>query len=286
MATTWLDPASGDRVRWISRKECGLPRSRAPGGAFTREHGIAHHGVGRGNSLPLRDAMAIWRGYHRYHTRDRGWTDIGYSDGWCDAPDVGGAVLEGRHWGRDGGHTQNGGNTQGYACCYIGDGREPVADTAWRAWRAWLYDGIVNGAFIDPPTLTDHNDWYRKLCAGPEIRGPLHERSHLDRMEPEEDELAKISDENQELLEAMANDMRRDGVEASSLSFVTRAFRAARRQLHEHRDDFDPRDADQVGVRWADRANAGERVRAVAESKDFGLAELVGKCADLVRRSE
>lgn len=189
MATTWLDPASDERVRFVSRKECGLPRSRAPAGSFTRPHAIAHHGVGRGNGLPLREAMAIWRGYHRYHTRNRGWTDIGYSCGWADAPDVGGAVLEGRHWGKDGGHTQNGGNTRGYACAYIGDGREPVADTAWRAWRAWLHEGITAGALSSPPKISGHDDWYPKLCPGSQVKAELHERSQLDRMASEEDEL-------------------------------------------------------------------------------------------------
>lgn len=286
MATTWLDPASGERVRWISRKECGLPRSRAPSGAFAREHAIAHHGVGRGNGLPLREAMAIWRGYWRYHVKNRGWTDIGYSAGWADAPDVGGAVLEGRHWGRDGGHTQNGGNTRGYACAYIGDGREPVADTAWRAWRAWLYDGLYHGALSDPPTLTDHNDWYRKLCAGPEIRGPLHERSHLDRMEPEEDELVEIDKQTQKWLQQFADESRQAGMTPASFRFWHRAWLALRRQTTAHHSDIEAGDADSLGVRIADGANSGHRVKQVAQEKGFSLSEFVGKAADLVRRSE
>lgn len=194
----WLtDPATGERVRFVPRKECGLPASRAPKGAWEREHAIAHHGVGRGNGVPLRECMAIWRGYWRYHVEDKGWNDIGYSSGWGDAPDVGGAVLEGRWWGNDGAHTQNGGNRLGYAGCYIGDGREAVADSAWRAWRAWLAEGIRVGAFPSDPELSDHNDWFRKVCAGPKIRSVLHAKSRFTRtpepnLDDPEDDMIRI----------------------------------------------------------------------------------------------
>jgi hypothetical protein len=178
MAKTLTDPATGAKVRHVTRAEAGLPRkSGAPHGQMLRPHGIAHHGVGRGNGLPLSTVKAIWRGYHRFHTGNKGWRDIGYTAGWADAPDAGGAILEGRGWGRDGAHTQRGRNKDGYACSYVGDGRQPIVDTAWRAWRAWLWHGQRQGALPDDPKISGHSDWWSKLCPGPHIINPLHDKS-------------------------------------------------------------------------------------------------------------
>lgn len=178
MARTLRDPATGGQVRHVTRREAGLPRSSgAPRGQMVRPHAIAHHGVGRGNGLSLSAVKAIWRGYHRFHTGKHGWTDIGYTAGWADAVDVGGAVLEGRGWGRDGAHTQRGRNKDGYACSYVGDGRQPVAATAWRAWRAWLWHGQRQGALPENVELSGHSDWWSKLCPGPHIINQLHAKS-------------------------------------------------------------------------------------------------------------
>lgn len=189
MAKTLTDPVSGQKVRLVSRKEAGLPkRSRAPTGIFRREHAICHHGVGRGEGLSLSEIKALWRGYHRYHTQDHGWSDIGYSFGFADAPDVGGAILVGRSWGRNGAHTQNGGNSRGYACCYVGDGRYTQGrDSSWRAWRAWLLEGIDRNAFADPPKISGHSDWYPKSCPGSQIKNALHRKSKLDAWEEDDD---------------------------------------------------------------------------------------------------
>jgi hypothetical protein len=190
MTKTLTDPATGAQVRHVTRREAGLPRRKGvPRGQMLRPHGIGHHGVGRGNGLSLSAVMAIWRGYHRYHVRKKGWTYCGYTAGWADCPDIGGAVLDARGWKRDGAHTQRGRNKDGYACCYIGDGRNPIADTAWRAWRAWLWHGIRQGAFPDDLRLSGHSDWWDKLCPGPEIIGSLEERSRFDQPANEGDEM-------------------------------------------------------------------------------------------------
>jgi hypothetical protein len=178
MAKTLTDPATGAQVRYVTRRKCGLPsRKGVPRGQMLRPHGIGHHGVGRGNGLSLSAVMAIWRGYHRYHVQKKGWSYSGYSHGWADAPDVGGAVLDARGWGRDGAHTQRGRNRDGYACSYVGDGRQPIADTAWRAWRAWLWHGQRQGAFPQDVEISGHSDWWSKLCPGPNIITPLHAKS-------------------------------------------------------------------------------------------------------------
>ena len=190
MVRTLTDPATGAKVRHVSRAEAGLSRiSRAPSGRFLRPHAIAHHGVGRGNGLSLSAVKSIWRGYYRYHTQNKKWSDIAYTHGWADAPDVGGALLDGRKWMKDGAHTQRGRNRDGYACSYIGDGRNAIANTAWRAWRAWLWFGIRRGAFPQGPKLSGHSDWWSKLCPGPDIIGPLEERSKFD-LPDEENEMA------------------------------------------------------------------------------------------------
>ena len=192
MPKTLTDPGTGAKVRHVSRAEAGLPRkSKAPHGQMLRFHGIGHHGVGDGNDLSISAVKAIWRGYYRYHVKNKKWSDIGYTHGFADAPDVGGAVLDGRGWGRDGAHTQRGRNRDGYACCFVGDGRQPVADTAWRAWRAWLWHGIRQRAF--PPKeaikISGHSDWWQKLCPGPNIIGPLEERSRFDTPQEEGDDM-------------------------------------------------------------------------------------------------
>lgn len=281
MATV-TDPATGEEVVWVSRKKCGIPKSRAPNGAWKRKHAIGHHGVGRGNGVTLREAMAIWRAYWRYHVEDRGWTDIGYTAGASDAVDVGGAILEGRDWGKDGGHTQRGGNVVGYALCYIGDGRYAVGDQFWRAFRAWLYKGIEDGAFPHDLKLSGHDDWWDKLCPGSEVKHPLHRKTKFEI--EEEDPLAGIKDENQVFLDQMVDDMRKDGVPPNAPSFVTRAIRAARRHGKAHRDDFDGSDADQVGVMLADRANAGDRMRSEVAKHDYSIPGFVQKAVDLFRR--
>lgn len=284
MAKTWLDPNTGRRVRRVTRKECGIPKSRAPGGKWKRRHGIAHHGVGRGNGLPLREVMAIWRGYYRYHVHDRGWTDIGYTDGWADAPDVGGAVLEGRSWGKDGGHTQNGGNVEGYAGCYIGDGRYAIADTAWSAWRAWLYDGVYNGAFVSPPDISGHDDWYPKVCPGPEIKHPLQAMSRLEAPE-EEDELAYISEEDQKWLSEFAQASKARGVSPHSLGFWHKMWLAVRRQTTAHHG-IDGGDADTLGVTIAHGANSGHRVDEVAKSEGYSIAGVIKGAIGLLKRDK
>lgn len=285
------DPRSGESVRLVSRKECGLPRSRAPHGAHQRHHGICHHGVGRGAGLPLDEAMAIWRGYWRYHVKQRGWSDLGYTAGYCDAPDVGGAVLEGRWWGKDGAHTQNGGNSQGYACCFIGDGRYTEGSAqAWRAWRAWLDAGRRADAFPAQMKISGHDDWYRKVCPGPKLKAVLHRESDLSSTDggsvQEEDELPYIDEDTQKWLQEFADASRHRGMQPASFGYWHRVLGAIRRQTAAHHTDLDSHDADAVGVTVADGANSGARVKQVSQDEGFSLTDLVRGCADLLRRNQ
>ena len=192
---TLVDPRTGTPRRYISRAEAGLPRSRARLGMRRRPHWITHHGVGRGAGLTLRECMAVWRAYHRYHTVHRGWTDIGYSFGFCDAvdlPDGGGAALEGRGFGRDGGHTQRGRNLDGHACCYIGDGRYTAGSAgAWSAHRALLAEGIRRGNVTPDARRSGHDDWWNKECPGGRVKAAMHDEldrtpHHDDAEEPED----------------------------------------------------------------------------------------------------
>lgn len=174
MPTLLKDPVTGETKKHYSRKECGLPPTRAPKGAQLRKEWIVHHGVGKGSGLSLSALMAIWRGYYRYHVETKGWTDIGYSFGFCDAHDVDGATFEGRGWGINGGHTQNGGNTRGHACCYIGDGRYTEgSDGAWEAHRALLAHGVAIGHVTADHRVTGHDDWWNKVCPGPLIKAVI-----------------------------------------------------------------------------------------------------------------
>lgn len=191
------DPVTGKAKRYYSRRECGLPRrSTAPKGAWKRRHRIRHHGVGRGANLTLSEAMAVWRGYWRYHVKTKGWSDIGYSVGAADATDVDGAVLEGRGWGRDGGHTV-GRNHDGYADCYIGDGRySGGTDGCWEATRAWVAHGQAEGAFGDDVEHSPHDRWQRKECPGSEQKRRLWESVGL---QPEEEDMALTQQDKEDI---------------------------------------------------------------------------------------
>lgn len=173
---TLLDPVTGTRVPLYERADLGFPPSPAPRGRLLRPHALVHHGVGKGAGVTAAEAVRIWRGYRQYHVGVRGWTDIGYTHGWTDA----GVLLEGRGWGRDGGHTQRGRNYDGYACCFVGDGRYTEGSpAAWAAWRAWLFEGMRVGALVVPPLVSPHSRWWPKVCAGNRIDRVVAERSML-----------------------------------------------------------------------------------------------------------
>lgn len=147
------------------RSEWGARYGNGSAGATKRSEVIAHTTVTPLMSVESSFAAeaSVMRGMERFHAVDRGFNGIGYS--FCIADS--GRVFEGRGWGRNGAHTQSGGNTKGYGIAFIGDGtkRAPSAK-AWASFRWLIGIGIEQGYITKGYRLTGHRDWWNKACPG------------------------------------------------------------------------------------------------------------------------
>lgn len=178
-----------DGTKLYSRSEIGYRYGKGRKGKWLRKHAIKHTGVSGTGGLSVESEMAICRAYERYHVQSRKMAGIAYSNLIGDS----GTAYEGRGWGQDGAHTQNGGNREGYADCFIGDGTKaaPTAG-AWAADRALTRDGIKVGAYPTDYEVSGHSTWYPKECPGDYIRDNMHAELDPDRVT---NQLAKEWDE-------------------------------------------------------------------------------------------
>jgi len=153
-------------VTIMSRAEWGAKHGNGTTGKFKRNRIIAHT-----TATPFPDGVkaevAKVRGSERFHVETRKFDGIAYS--WMVGDS--GTVYEGRGWGQNGAHTQNGGNTQGYAISFIGDGtKASPSSAAIQAARELIAVGLDRGA-VDPAYLVSgHGDWWPKECPGKFVR--------------------------------------------------------------------------------------------------------------------
>ena len=156
-------------VRVMSRAEWGAVGGRGAVGKDRRNRVIIHTSVTpQGGGSQAGEANQV-RGMERFHVQTRKWDGIAYSFLVGDS----GTIFEGRGWGRNGAHTQNGGNSNGYAWCFIGDGtKHQPSDAAVQAVRDHIALGIQDG-HIDPAYIVSgHHDWYpSKPCPGSCVYG-------------------------------------------------------------------------------------------------------------------
>jgi len=156
-------------VRIVYRPEWGARYGTGDGGKFKRNRIIAHTSV-TPTGLGVEGEMTQVRGMESYHVKNRGFDGIGYS--WLAGNS--GTIYEGRGWGKNGAHTQNGGNSQGYAICFIGDGtKAPPTDAAVNAARELVAVGVDQGAVDLAYLISGHGDWYAKECPGKHVRGVM-----------------------------------------------------------------------------------------------------------------
>jgi putative cell wall-binding protein len=135
----------------VSRAQWGADESLRSGGATYApwlELGFIHHTV-TGNSYTHAQAPGVMRGMYAYHTRSRGWKDIGYN--FC--VDRFGTIYEGRYGGADkavvGAHA-GGFNYGSFGAAFIGtlDTAEPTAAARESMARLFVWKCGLYG--IDP----------------------------------------------------------------------------------------------------------------------------------------
>lgn len=151
--------------RIIPRAEWGARYGRGSVGKKLRSEVIIHTTVTglMSENASLASEASVVRGMENYHVKNRGFNGLAYSFCVSDS----GRIYEARGWGRNGAHTQNGGNSSGYAIAFIGDGtkRAPSAK-AWAAAKWLIGVGVEQGYITQGYRLTGHRDWWKKECPG------------------------------------------------------------------------------------------------------------------------
>lgn len=152
------------RTAFLTRAHLGLPAPRSISRNIAPSRGgvALHHG---GDNVPIRthaDCIATWRGWHRFHTIDRGWVDIAYTLGVCQH----GYVFAGRGIGiRTAANGTNDGNLRFYAIVWIGGSRqtptpEALAAITWAVHELRTAGGaglrVVRHKFLNPTTACPH----------------------------------------------------------------------------------------------------------------------------------
>lgn len=172
--TTTLDNGS----KLYGRAEIGYVSGDGGRGIQKRDRVIIHTGVSGTGGGSVSKELGICRAYESWHLK-RNFNGIGYSFLVGDS----GTAYEGRGWGQDGAHTQNGGNRLGHAICFIGDGtKAPPSDAAWSAAAALIRAGQKSGYVTADYRLSGHRDWWPKACPGDEIYDRMHAELGPDRV--------------------------------------------------------------------------------------------------------
>lgn len=139
-----------------SRAEIGYRGGDGGRGIQKRDRVIIHTGVSGTGGGSVAKELGICRAYEAWHLK-RNFNGIGYSFLVGDS----GTAYEGRGWGQDGAHTQNGGNRLGHAICFIGDGtKAPPTRAAWDAAAALIREGQRAGHVTKDYRLSGHRDWW------------------------------------------------------------------------------------------------------------------------------
>ena len=137
---------------------CDTPRTAEPPAIRLPAPRVwLHHGASGSSSADTA------RSYARFHIRDRGYFDIGYS-----FLIAGGRVLEGRGAGRAGAHTR-GDNAASHGICVVGDYRSRVPSGGDLDALIWLLrHGAEQGWWPTPALTGGHRDapGASTLCPG------------------------------------------------------------------------------------------------------------------------
>lgn len=180
------------RPKIVTRAQWGADeslRSGQPSVAASARYAVLHHTAGT-NTYSRAEAPGVVRGIYAYHTRSRGWSDIGYNF----LVDKFGTVYEGRAGGMEraviGAHVA-GFNTHSIGVSMIGNHDSAAVTAATRtavsnllAWKFAIH-GIDPGGSVDVtstctggackhprgtvvtmPTLFGHRDVGRTSCPG------------------------------------------------------------------------------------------------------------------------
>ena len=163
-------------IEVIDRATVGLPATaRGSWMATPVRRLVLHHEAG--SSV----GRSGWRGIYRFHTRTRGWQDIGYQWGYCPSTRE---FYEGRGAGRVGAHVQ-GYNIGSHGLCVLGDYDRSrpedhvIADLA--AFARWHEDeGHGPGEFTH-----GHRDLGQTSCPGDHLYPRIPDINALARSGPE-----------------------------------------------------------------------------------------------------
>lgn len=155
----------------ITRAEWGAKHPSARPGLFRRAEAVCHTEAGA--FVPewwsLADFCKRIRQIEDFHTRPkaqggRGWDAIAYS--FLIDP-VNGWVAEGRGFGQNGTHTQQGRNSSAYAFCFLGNGdNQAVSEVGWQAATDLTREGLRVGAIAREYVVTGHRNYAQKSCPG------------------------------------------------------------------------------------------------------------------------
>ena len=175
-----------------------------------------HHGADGDSTIDTA------RAYARYHIRQRGWLDIGYSFVIAD-----GQVLEGRGAGRSGAHTA-GDNDESHGICIAGDytSRPPSdADLDALIWllrhgtsQGWWGTGQLTGGHRDAPGASTS-------CPG----DALHRLIPDINRRATGDDMAELSEDAQRFWQETYERLKAEKGSPSSLAWVLRYIRGMRR---------------------------------------------------------
>ena len=151
---------------FISRKDAGLrpPRSvpRMPGPV----RGVTVHYLGPAKSYRLNrnpahcECRQVWSGIQRFHQVTRGWADVAYTLGICQA----GHVLAGRGAGtRTAANGTKHGNDHYYAICFLLGGNQSPTGEALQA-GAWAVASLRSAGAGS--IVNSHRDHKATACPG------------------------------------------------------------------------------------------------------------------------
>ncbi len=178
--------AAAARPRIYSRAQWGANESlRRVGPSYGRVKGVVVHHTAGTNNYSQSQVPAILRGIYAFHTKDRGWNDVGYNflvDKW-------GRVWEGRFGGTNraliGAHAA-GFNSETMGISVLGDyQRAGVNAAALRsveqtiAWKAGIHgftpDAMTTLMGRRLPAVVGHRDVGQTTCPGTSIYNRLPE---------------------------------------------------------------------------------------------------------------
>lgn len=154
-----------------TREQWGAKYGRGAVGLQRRGEEVIHTAAGTliQPSWSLDRVMQLVRDIEDFHSRPksrggRGWNGIAYSH---LVDPVHGWAFEGRGWGRNGGHTQQGRNNSAYAICFLGHGDiQPVSEAGWAGAEFVIRDGLAHGKLTTDYVVTGHRNYANKSCPG------------------------------------------------------------------------------------------------------------------------